>query len=306
MYDDGFFSYIHVKYRTLEEYFGSLTGTFNAYIHKRDEINKKHESYYMRSEKLLTPNVSLANASYEIANSQFYKNLKDLSDYHETSYTCNLDFFLPDIILQIGALANRPSSIPTPTTFPSFEVRDCNAPLQYNEWTILALNETEISGKHFEEKKTTSLSIVFTTGDRPNHSKGLYARYLFKADLYLDDPTAHVPFDLPICKLSIVDTLERSDIIYVTPYVIKNLKLTVDSNIHNGFEAVNKAGEVIIRMITWKEQYYGSINDGTEVPTHEGVAVLIRSDYYGYLLNLYKDKGWFVVTKKDIKELEED
>jgi len=52
-------------------------------------------------------------------------------------------------------------------------------------------------------------------------------------------------------------------------------------------------------MITWKEDYFGSISDGTEVPRLEGTAVLIREDYYGRLLDLFEDKSWFVLRKDD-------
>src|SRR5699024_12369493 len=64
-YDDGFFPYIHIKYRTLSRYC-SLNGTYKAYSHKRDEISKQHNSYQIRTHKLITPIVSNANAVYEI------------------------------------------------------------------------------------------------------------------------------------------------------------------------------------------------------------------------------------------------
>lgn len=38
-YDESFFPYIHPKYRTLVEHFGSLTGTYNAYAYRRKNLS---------------------------------------------------------------------------------------------------------------------------------------------------------------------------------------------------------------------------------------------------------------------------
>ena len=69
-YDESFFLYMHPKYRTLAKYFSPLVGTYNAYAYRRDKINKEHEGYYIRTDEVMTPIVSLANAAYEIVNSQ--------------------------------------------------------------------------------------------------------------------------------------------------------------------------------------------------------------------------------------------
>src|SRR5699024_10929937 len=99
-------------------------------IFKRDEINKEHESYYIRTEGLMTLIVPHANAMYEIVNRQYYTTLKELTYYQYPSYTCDLDFNLKEIVLKIGALNIRPSCIPTPENFPSYKARHSNTPFK--------------------------------------------------------------------------------------------------------------------------------------------------------------------------------
>lgn len=301
-YDEGFFTYIHLKYRTLAEHFGPLTGSYKAHAYKRDEISKEHKSYYLRSEEIITPIVSLANVSYEIVNSQYYGRLKELTNRYHPSYTCNLRFFLSEIILQVGALTKRPSYIPKPENFPSFEVRNASSPFEHEGWIVLASKENELHGKSYAPKRGRDSSLVLTFRKDPVPEEELYARYIFTANQYLEKEIDEAPFDQPICMLTIVDTLERSCIVYVSPWIIKALSLTVHPSLHNGFQACNDQREVIIKMITWKEDYYGRVSEGTEVPRLKGVAVQIRADYYDRLLALYEGDGWFVLSQNENEE----
>lgn len=300
-YDEGFFPYIHPKYITLAEHFGSLPGTYNAYAYKRDKIIKEHESYYIRTEEIITPIVSLANAAYEIVNIQYYDELKQLTYYSHPSYTCNLRFFLAEIILQVGALTRRPSYLSTPENFPQFEVHETFSLFEHEGWVVLASEEKELYGEHFEPKKSRTSSSVITFGELPVPGGNFYSDYLFRAYQYLKDKIDDAPFGQPISRLTIVDTLERSHIVYVAPFIIRELGLAIDSMIHKGFQACDNKGDVIIKMATWKEDYYGSVSDGTEVPRLEGVSVLIRADYFERLLTLYQEKCWFVLMQ-DIAE----
>ena len=294
-HDEGFFPYIHLKYRTLEKHFGSLSGTYEAYANKRDKITEEHERYYLRSDKVATPIVSNANATYEIVNSHYYSLLKQLT-YHQPAYNCHLRFFLAEIIFQVGAKTSRPPHLPIPENFPSFEVKNTSSPFEHRGWVVLASQEKELYGESFKPKKSRYSSLVLSFGKEPTPKENFYAQYLFNATQYLEHNIVDAPFDQPICTLSIVDTLEHSQVVYVSPFIIRELGLKVDSFFHNGFLAYNDKGEVIIKMATWKEDYFGSISDGTEVPRLEGVAVMIRRDYYEQLLALYHKEGWFVLS----------
>jgi len=297
-YDEDFLSSSHPKYRTLDEYFGPLRGTYNAYAYRRDNISKEYNSYYIRTEEVFTLIVSLANAVYEIVNSQYYDALKHLTVLQHPSYTYNLRFLLEEIVLQVGALSRRLSYLPTPEQFPTFEVRDISLPFEHEEWVMLASMEEELYGEQFKPKKKRSSSLILTSNE-PAHEDKFYARFLFKTELYKKEIIDNAPFDQPICKLNILDTFERSFVVYVSPFVIRGLDLRVDVNVYNGFQAQNKNGEVIIKVLTWKEDYYGSISDGTEVPRLKGTAVMIRKDYYEHLLALYPQKCSFILKKQD-------
>lgn len=298
-YDNGFFPYIHIKYRPLARYY-SLNGTYKAYIHKRDDISKEHNSYQIRTHKLITPIVSNANAVYEIVNSQYYEQFNDSLNYQHPGYTFNLSFFFSEITLQVGALTKRPSFLPKPGKFSSFEIRDTSKPLVNMNWVLLASKEKELYGEKYEQKKSRYSSIVITNCEDPNDiEEEFYAEYLFKANTYKEAEIGRAPNDKPICRLEIPDTLEFSRIVFLSPFIIRELNLNIVPNLHSGFQACNEKGEVIVKMTTWKEDYFGSVSDGTEVPRLEGTAVFIREDYYGRLLDLFEDKSWFVLRKDD-------
>ena len=297
-YDEDFFLYIHPKYKTLVEHVGTLSGTYKAYIHRRDKISKEHDAYLLRTEGVITPIVSNANASYEIVNRQFYGALKELTYFYYPAYIANLRFLLSEIILHVGALSRRPPWLLMPKKFPSFESQETFSPVEHNGWIILASQEDELYGEEFKAKKKRTSSLLITRKGSARE-EGPYAQYLFLADLYKEESVRSAPFDQPICRLSVFDTLERSSIVYVSPFVIRELDLEIDFTIYNGLQACNTDGEIIIRNLAWKEDYYGSISDGTEVPRLAGSAVMIRSDYYEHLLALYPKGCRLIFSSQD-------
>ena len=125
----------------------------------------------------------------------------------------------------------------------------------------------------------------------PNDKAGLFSKKDFRIDRYLYDFEPTSRRDNPISVLTIEDTLEQSEIMFVNPTIIKNLGLSIDSSLHEGFKARDRQGEIIIKMISWKEQYIGIISNGTEVPMLSGVAVVIREEYYKKLLMQYDESA---------------
>lgn len=298
-YDRGFLIGSHMKYRVISKYLGTLDGSYKAYAYARDNISKEFDSYYIRADHVVTPIVLLANASYEIVNRHFYGFLKELTLYHGVSYLCSLEFCLEELVLQIGSLSNRPSSLPTPKQFPSFETRDSCKPIEHNEWIILAAKEKELCGENFEPKKAYISSITTVFGEKPTSDDELFARYLFRSGQYSEPTIQDAPFDQPICTLGIWDTLERTYILYLTPFAVRELGLQVDKFLHGGFIARDDNGNIIVRLVFWRENYVGEISSGTEVPLLEGTAVMIREDYYNKLLTLYDTDGWIVLSRDD-------
>lgn len=295
--DGGFFPYIHIKYETLVNHIGSLTGTYRAFAYKRDQISEKHQSYGLRTEKVNTPIVPTANAAYEVVNSQYYDTLKQLTYHYSPSYDCNLRFSIEEIVLQVGSLTRRPSCLPTPGNFPPFEVRNTSSTFEHENWVLLASKEKELYGERLDPKKTRESSMLITFGEKPAPEGKFYSQYLFNVHQYMPSSITDAPSSQPICRLIIPDTLERSSVVFVSPFIVKELGLAVDHTFHKGFQANDDTGEAIIKMISWREDYLGSVSDGNEVPCLEGVAVMVRADYYKRLLALYEEESWFVLRE---------
>lgn len=298
--DKDFLIGSHIKYRVISKYLGILNGSYKAYAYARDNISKEFsDSYYIRADRLSTSIVPFANAAYEIVNRHFYAFLKELTLYYGVSHLFSLEFYLEELVLQIGSLSNRPSSLPTPQQFPPFETRDSCKPIEHNEWIILAAKEKELFGESFEPKNTYISSITTVFGEEPTSDDELFARYLFRSGQYSEPTIQDVPFDQPICTLGIWDTLERAYILYLTPFAVRELGLQVDKFLHGGFIARDDNGNIIVRLVSWRENYVGEISSGTEVPLLEGAAVMIREDYYNKLLTLYDTDGWIVLSRDD-------
>ncbi len=297
-HDSWFLPHSHVKYRVVSDYL-TLDGSYKTYAYARDNISNEFNSYHIQADQVVTPLVLLANASYEIVNRQFYGSLKEITFYRGEPYLCGLEFCFDEVVLQIGSLSNRPSSLPTPQQFPSFETRDSSQPIEHDGWIILAAKEKELYGETFKPKNTriSEMSTVF--GDEPAPDDELFARYLFRSGQYSEPAIQNAPFDQPICTLGIWDTLERASILYLSPFVVRELGLKVDRFLHGGFIARDDNGNITVKMVLWKENYVGRISSGTEVPLVEGVAVMIRKDYYDKLLNLYDTSGWIVTKRND-------
>jgi len=243
--------------------------------------------------------VPLANACYEIVNNQFYKELKELTNEISLDFTCNLRFFLPEILIQMGGLCRRPKNLPTPGCFPLYEIRQKQDFIEDDEWIIVASREQEIIGDSHKEKEIRYASLLLTNVESPTPRKEYYSQYLFRAFLYAEEEYEKVLKSRPICMLEVYDTLEFLRIVFVSPYVIKELGLNIDSEIHNGFQAVNEDNEIIIKLISWKEQYWGSVDDGTEIAKLDGSAVVIRKDYYDVMLSVIEGKSYFLLRQSD-------
>ncbi|MPM67681.1 hypothetical protein SDC9_114605 [bioreactor metagenome] len=290
-FDVGFPSYIHPKYRTIERLLGPLEGFFNSFTFRRDIISKDYNSYYMRPENVITPIVPLANATYEIINNQFYGDLVDFANYYDSSYCCDLDVWLSEIVLQVGSLGRRPVNFPTPSGFSKCKQKSILHPYSYQGWVLLSLREQELLRKSSEMAQRCESLFVLCQVESPNDKAGLFSKKDFRIDRYLYDFEPTSRRDNPISVLTIEDTLEQSEIMFVNPTIIKNLGLSIDSSLHEGFKARDRQGEIIIKMISWKEQYIGIISNGTEVPMLSGVAVVIREEYYKKLLMQYDESA---------------
>ncbi|MCE7064894.1 hypothetical protein [Dyadobacter sp. CY326] len=303
-YDRGFMEYIHPKYRILSKYLGVLHGSFRAYEHKRDIISEEFGQYYMRSEKLMTPIVPLANAPYEIINNLWCEELTNISRNTYPPDTLGLDLYLPELIIQIGTLCKRPPYLPKSEEIPEYGTFDASAPVERDGWVVLAWKEVEIYGDDFKSKGRRTISSHLTFGGKPVKGQFRFAKYLFRASYYREAVITKAQSDEPICELNIIDKLEYCNLLFVSPWIISQLGLEVAQDFHNGFQAVDNTGEVIVRLMTWREQYFGGISDCTEVPRLEGTAVVLKATWYDRLKSIYGNKtAWFVQSKSELEDV---
>ena len=284
--------YANKKYYSLYEKIGGLSGSYNSYLVKRNNINKEYDDYYLRSEKVMTPIIPIANAMYEVINRNFYKQLKSLTEYFGNDYLCNLDFKTIEINLQIGAIMNRPRGLEFPHNFSTFEITNSNDVSVNESWIMLASIESEIIGEHFDDKKTIISRSTLYFDDTPTSETYAYSNYEFTAKLYFDDYLKTAPKDKPIYSLAIRDTLEQSEIVFLAPWIIRELNLNVSTNFHNGFTAYDSKQNEVVKLIKWKEKYLGDMGNSTEVPTLSGVAVMIKDTWYDRLLSLASKSGY--------------
>jgi len=295
--DDWFFPVMHEKYAQFFMTFGILQGSYNEYQYQRKKINEDHEEYCIRSEKMMVPITSLADAAYKIVNTQGYSVLKAYTEIFCPESTCSLRFFLDEIALQVGSRTRRPDCLSFPSQFPEQEKITDVKHFTKDGWIIIASKETELYGEHFKEKKQLQSSITLTFDEPNNSTDSKYSKYTFHTGQYFDQASPNMSIDKPICELSIYDILEKSNIIFVSPFIIKELNLKVDPFFVSGLQARTDDGVIVIKMINWKEDYFGSISDGLEVPRQEGTAVIIREDYFWKLITLYSNQCFLYLSK---------
>jgi len=290
----------NLKYYTLYEKLGGLQGSFSSYDLKRNHINDEYSGYYLRSEKLMTPIVPLANAMYEVINTNYYKQLKEITELYGDDYLCNLEFKINEINLQLGAVANRPTGLNLPSSFSSsFEIKTSDRIISNDDWVILASKEDEIKGGYFDDKKTITSRYTLYFGDTPTPESYPYSRFEFGSKFYFDDYLKTAPKDDPIYNLGIRDTLEQSEVVFLAPWIIKELKLNISTNFHNGFIAYDSEQNEVVKLIKWKEKYFGDMSNSTELPSLSGVAVMIKDTWYERLLSLAEESVYIISSNTD-------
>jgi hypothetical protein len=282
------------KYYNLYEKLGGFLGSYSSYELKRKKINDEYENYYLRSEKLMTPIVPLANAMYEVINTNYYKQLREMTGYFGSSYVCNLSFKTTEIGIQLGAINNRPSDLPLPSGFTDFEIKGFNKTINDGSWILLASEESEIVGEYFDDKTIITSKLTLYFGSNPTSESYVYSNYEFGKELYFDKYLETAPKDNAICSLGIRDTLEQSKIVFLAPWVIRELNLNISTNFHNGFIAHDSDQNEVVKLIKWREKYVGDIGNSTEVPTLSGVAVMIKDTWYEKLLSLTEESVYIL------------
>ncbi len=295
-YDEGFFIFWHSKYDNLVRHIGVLHGSYNAFVQKRNTISEEHSKYYIRSDDVICPIVSIANATYEIANSYYYDQLRNQLPFINELYTFDLDFYLDEMFIFSGSQGKRPVNIQDAKHVPEFSATNANALLDLDEDVVLAYQEIELAGEYHETKVEYKATSTLVFGDQPESDEDRFYPYRFRASRYEGKLLKTLPLGTPISRLEIRDNLEALLLLFVSPYVVKELGLRVSFNNNQGFQAETDNGDIVIWLETWKENYLGDISQGTEYPAKQGSAVFMKREFLPRLFALYKTAPWIVKT----------
>jgi hypothetical protein len=203
------------------------------------------------------------------------------------------DFLLSEIALHVGSHGPRPEHLLDMDTIEQeFTATKFLTPSQ--EWITLSSMETKVTGEASGEKEHFVLSTTMYVGDTPPDGMYFAPTKPTINEFQYSDPYRPA---MPISYMHIFDSFEKITTMFLSPYALYNLKLTILSGLHNGLYAVNEAGEKVVVFTSWKEQYQGSISDGTEYPFLDGSCVQIRKDYFESLISLYGKPFWMTARK---------
>jgi hypothetical protein len=297
--DLDFLRRYHSKYKILNMLRGvSMQGVTNSFRAKRKKIQEDYVPHYSdQVSHLVTHLVPNSDAMYTIANTQFYEALWNASDHEYYPYFPYLHFLLDEMVFMVGSVGPRPEQVPTlETVLNDFEVQEVTAPYPTTGWEILASSEEVVVGERYSNKQFYAITTCHCVGDKtPDITTRIYSRVpLILGSHFSTDPHG---IDQPVSQVDISDFFEEISMSFLSPYALYALGLDISSSPHQGLNATNTQGEVVVKSVVWKEQYEGTIDKGTEYPLIAGHCVMIRSDYYKKLMELYSQPVWKVVEK---------
>ena len=275
---------INPNYGYLAQYVDISSGAYSLIIKMMKEQSELTHEYILRYEELFVRNVISLNCLYKIANKYHKKNLEEASSLIPCFQFMELKTNMIKCIQ--GALNIRPSYLSMPEKIYSNPSEKCVIDCPDSNWEILAFSEYQIIREEYKTKKYHSMGAFTQKNDRT-----LFNNLKFYLDFYFAEPKiTETENDNPIMYNVLNNDLEWGEVFFVSPFVIDSMNLQICTDFENGLRAIDKSGNVIIKFIQWKEEYYGSASDGLEYPKNTGQAVLIRKDKLNVLLDLYNNE----------------
>ena len=266
--DRDFIPSINAKYGNLWKVDFPLNGSYKDFQHRKSEYTKKYgRAFTLSAERMAASHTGLSNAIYEIINENYYNEFKSFKDCFGKELVS--PFLLENIIRCIGAKEKKPKFMPGDSGINRINASDFRYTYGDEEWCVLASYEEKRSDGRMGIK--TDNPCDFMIAELENNHPGVpffMSQYSVDRD-YSNDASV-------IAKFSILDMFENHVIRFLSPAAMKKMELRINPNMFEGLKALDKDGNVVAKMITWEENFYGSIWQGVEIPGQKGTALLFR------------------------------
>lgn len=268
--DRDFIPSINAKYGNLWEVDFPLNGSYKDFQHRRSEYTQKYGgAFTLIAERMAASHTGLSNAIYEIVNENHYNEFKSFKFFLGEELVS--PFLLENLIRCIGAKEKKPKYMPGDSGINRINASNFQYTYGDEEWGVLASYEEQRSDGRMGVKTDNTCDFMIAELEN-NHPVVPFFMSQYGVDRdYSNDLSV-------IAKFSILDTFEKHVIRFFSPAAMQKMGLHINPNIFEGLKALDKDGNIIAKMITWEENFYGSIWQGVEVPGYKGTALLFRRD----------------------------
>lgn len=270
--------------------FATLVSKYFNAINKKEYSEQVGRMFFNRMYETVVENICFENEWLKIVNKDLIKLISDSENVMDIDMIFDrMSFDIKTIIAYQNSLSHRPR-IPLPpeinTNDDSIEAKD--------GWVILANYEKQSQFKRSYTDDTETLDqsiggIVFGKG-----SKFPFSEYQLDTKRIWNVPMTGI-FDLKHFRNAMVlsgiehQDIERMYLLWTYPEILEALELKI-SSFNEGIQAVNKQGDVILKLVCWECDFLGYEKITDEIAKLEGAQLLMREDYFQKLCSIIKAK----------------
>lgn len=267
--DDKLLEFLNDKYKSIIQKYGTIQGFYNEYQKFRHEYSQKYRKYSMQLEKICAPIVNYQDITYQIVYQRLYEQM-DSSEKCNSLDEKEIKFLINQSIQNITSLSSRPKFLPVVESMDNYPKKIQT--YSDGNWIIIgAYEEQFITIGDYEKKK--DVGRLFLVSDQR--------------------------FDQPLSIKMNYEELDKQNTFLLSGFLVNQLNLKYNEDIFSGYKYFRN-NELVARSITWKEKYLGTIEDGYEIPTFEGSALLVKKELLDEIKEIYQDK--LVILQKVDKE----
>lgn len=280
--DSDFIPSINAKYGNLWNVDFPLNGSFKDFQHRKNEYTQKYgRTFTLSAERMAASHTGLSNAIYEIVNESHYNDFKAFKDFFGIELVS--PFLLENIVRCVGAKEKKPYFMTAEYSTQKIKPSDFLVPDGDETWAILVC---------YEEEWHDAASVAKVKNSFENMDARLedgHPSVVFQVQKYSVDKDYSIDKSI-LAKFSVLDSFENHVIRFFSPAAMKKMGLHINPNMFEGLKVLDRDGNVVAKMITWEENFYGSIWQGVEIPGRKGTALLFRRDKLELLEPLISNK----------------